>query len=363
MARFRFSLCPLILAAACAPFEESVSVDEQAARGVVDLSAFDGLTLIEAEHADLVGPVEVSRRHLRMSNGAFADYVSETEGAVEITFDVTTRQLYHFSFRYSLAAPPRHMDLDVRSASSSVSVSTQELTFERTYPHGWLSWGKHDAEPVLLEVGRYVMSLQVRTNSGPNLDIIAYTTSEAPEVPIGCADGSREAFVDTNIFGEIAGCSGAWSIPGIAEGKAVEPACGRQSGNDGENRYGHGCNVTDLCSQGWHVCSSADEVHDKANNYGCEGAILDGSPEPRFFATRQSGWGEGHCSAGTNDLFGCGNVGGTPSSDCGVLNAFSHDLCAALPPDGWRCGFNPYEEARNVQKPINLFGGVLCCAD
>ena len=32
---------------------------------------------------------------------------------------------------------------------------------------------------------------------------------------VGCADGQREGFTDLAMYPDIAGCSGAWTIPGI----------------------------------------------------------------------------------------------------------------------------------------------------
>src|SRR4051794_38795283 len=36
-----------------------------------------------------------------------------------------------------------------------------------------------------------------------------------PPETVGCADGTREAFVSLDDWRNIAGCAGAWSVPGL----------------------------------------------------------------------------------------------------------------------------------------------------
>ena len=184
----------------------------------------------------------------------------------------------------------------------------------------------------------------------------------------GCADGTREAFLDEKAFPKIAACGGAWDIKGIHHGT---PKCNREAGNDGKNKDGKGCNVEDLCADGWRVCYGKKDVLDR-NPDGCA-RIMDGVKEPGFFLARTSSTGAFNCSQdstkfgdpGTvNDLFGCGNLGcgttqGTctgnkkgcdPATDCATcaagdkctdktackasvcfpLNRASHDLCKTL---------------------------------
>jgi hypothetical protein len=176
---------------------------------------------------------------------------------------------------------------------------------------------------------------------------------------IGCADGTREGYVGVD-FKNIAACSGAWSIAGLIADATKSPACGRAAGNDGPNTSGNGCNVSDLCQVGWHVCATASEVATKSNASGCAPV----ANVPAFFVTRQSGPGDAKCGAGANDLFGCGGLGATPNIDgsCNPFDRFSNNLCQSLPAT-FACGADDVNEANNVTKTSSDNGGVLCCRD
>ncbi len=169
---------------------------------------------------------------------------------------------------------------------------------------------------------------------------------------IGCADGSREGFLDISRFPFIAGCSGAWTVPGV---HALIPSCKRQAGNTGLTPMGEGCNVSDLCAEGWHVCSGRSDVtssnpknlggktsvpekeYDYVDPFACDG-LLDGTQGPLFFATRATNLGNFNCSPdpiekdwGNNDIAGCGNLGCPTQADtCGPLKWMSHNLCQGL---------------------------------
>jgi hypothetical protein len=175
---------------------------------------------------------------------------------------------------------------------------------------------------------------------------------------VGCADGTREGFAAGDTFPNIAACAGAWSLPGLVNTTA--PACDHAPGNDGPNATGTGCNVADLCQAGWHVCTTAAEVKTKSNDQGCAAAAITGGA---FFVARQSGSGGAACGTGTNDLFGCGDVGNAPDvATCAPFDRFSFDLCTALP-TSWSCGTDGAAEASNVTKTAATGGGVLCCRD
>lgn len=184
-------------------------------------------------------------------------------------------------------------------------------------------------------------------------------TANTCSADLGCADGTREAFTSIATFPNIAGCAGAWSVAGLVT--TTMPACKRAAGNSSANANGTGCNVADLCQIGWHVCATAVEVGTKSGGAGCAAAGTAG--QGAFYVTRQSGAGGAACGAGTNDLFGCGDVGIAPdAATCGTLDRFSNDLCVALPPT-WACGGNGAEEANQVVKTASAGGGVLCCRD
>jgi hypothetical protein len=155
------------------------------------------------------------------------------------------------------------------------------------------------------------------------------------------------------------------------------PACGRGGGDDGANPNGTGCNVEDLCTAGFHVCTSAIQVATRSVD-GCAGAL---EAADSFFVTGLSGPGCAECATGaaggctgascetncaptdatTNDLFGCGTRGLAPAASCAPLDRFSGDQCSALG-DPWSCPGDVLEAA-SVVKSGPAGGGVLCCRD
>ena len=175
---------------------------------------------------------------------------------------------------------------------------------------------------------------------------------------IGCADGEREGFTDLLTAADIAGCAGAFRLPGVLT--PLSRRC-QLAGDDSTNADGLGCGSLDLCADGWHVCSTSAEVTASTTTGGCTGATKAGDPQ-LFFVTSQSGAGETQCGSGANDLFGCGNIGAAPGGSCAPLNRFSNDLCVDLGAP-WTCGADGNNEASNVTKPASERGGVLCCRD
>lgn len=220
----------------------------------------------------------------------------------------------------------------------------------------------------------------------------------------GCADGEREGFVDVLAYPDIAGCGGAWTVPGVSlfapdEAPACpglapqdtrQPACGRGAGDDGANPLGTACNVADLCAPGWHVCLDAPDVATASGGAGCLDATAAGDP-PLLFLTRQSSTGCGVCATGSstdsscnslscasgclqteqvsNDVFGCGNYGAGVTGFCSPLDRFSSNLCGAIASQGWACN-DPGSaddpgtcETFTVVHSNPATGGVLCCRD
>ena len=240
---------------------------------------------------------------------------------------------------------------------------------------------------------------------------------------VGCSDLTREGFLSIAHYPLIAACGGAWTIPGIHN---ETPACSREAGNTGTNPDGTGCNVTDLCAAGWHVCLGKDDVLYRSP-LGCE-EIMDGAKSPAFFLTRTSSTGAMNCSPDTigspttvNDIFGCGDLGcPATAATCYPLTQGSHDGCKSLKnkptssctcafkgdldpsnpaydpgnftdvycspssggcgwckpldyfnvllgvyhPDAWNCGSPGSTEANNVTKTSpDQQGGVICCKD
>src|SRR5690349_4577183 len=186
------------------------------------------------------------------------------------------------------------------------------------------------------------------------------TTDAVPLAVVGCADGTREGYVDIDAEPSIAACAGGFAVAGVLT--VLDPGCARGAGDDGDNANGTGCNVTDLCAEGWHVCATPAEVAAKSFFGTCAGAVVE-EEGALFFATRASGTGGYECNGGTNDLFGCGSQGYQPVAvSCSPLDRSSGDLCNSVA--DWNCGGGDgTNEAGLVTKPTPGGGGVLCCAD
>jgi hypothetical protein len=192
------------------------------------------------------------------------------------------------------------------------------------------------------------------------------TDAAAPTA--GCADGTREAFADDARFPSIAGCAGAWSIPGLLSERSMAPGCARTAGNDGSNLTGSDCTVEDLCADGWHVCRGASEL--TLLGVTCQDAGIppaNAGDGAIFFATRQRGTAPTGCSPdatiGSNNLHGCGNFGRVEDPGCAppLDRQIESTVCAANPP--WSCSdpASIMTEATVATKSGVAAGGVLCC--
>jgi hypothetical protein len=189
------------------------------------------------------------------------------------------------------------------------------------------------------------------SSSGPGE---SSSESTGPTPVNGCADGEREAFVDEVAYPNIAACAGGWMVPGMYTNV---PFCNRAGGDDGLLPAGTGCSVEDLCSEGWHVCVDRLDVMN-SGVADCNTEAYGGA----FFATGQSSMGGHTCSAGVDDVFGCGDIGWDMLNGCAPLNRDSQNLCSELP-DPWDCSVSNLQEAEFVVKEGPEFGGVLCCQD
>jgi hypothetical protein len=187
------------------------------------------------------------------------------------------------------------------------------------------------------------------------------------ESRVGCADGTREAFAGLNRFPQIAGCAGAWTIPGVLMLRPQTTRCMGVPGNSGTNPTGVGCAVDNLCADGWHVCAGAAEIDDLGVD--CAQAGISGANSnagPQFFVTRQRGSTGTACMrdevVGSNNLHGCGNFGLPEDQDCAPLDRqLSHSECDDTPP--WSCDDpnSVTDEGLVVLKRASNAGGVLCC--
>lgn len=185
---------------------------------------------------------------------------------------------------------------------------------------------------------------------------------------IGCSDGTREGFRDFTHWPKIAGCAGAWRLPGLIVASTRVPQCMHVAGNDSRNPEGLGCSAADLCAPTWHACLGGPDVASHSPTGGCESIVLPG--EEALFVVMAGASPEGVCypdPAATNDLHGCGSmhIGQPESGGCPPLNRrLGFSDCAATA-GVWECGTaaDSLSEATVVTKPDPSLGGVLCCKD
>jgi hypothetical protein len=221
--------------------------------------------------------------------------------------------------------------------------------------------------------------------------------------PNGCADGSRDVFVDQTTFPAIAACAGGWDGNGGTTGymgvfpaplRTTNPNC-TQNGNNGPNPNGTGCSAIDLCAPGWHICAGGEVIARVQSAFDAsaqtDGCLADAWPANSFFAASIGSTGDYECaepydtltgpncnnSSGaanceanptiTNDIFGCGTVGLSVGT-CGDVDRSGGNLCGSLGGTGWSCPNDDVRESVYALHNPSLVagtvggGGVLCCA-
>jgi hypothetical protein len=135
--------------------------------------------------------------------------------------------VYHERFEFA----------DVSSGSAiAISLAAAGLT-----TGGQASWGIDNVEVDLLSGGT-TMAGGTTFVHGPPGD---------PSV-VGCADGTREAFLDQGTYPKVAGCMATWADAADMRAAPSGVACGDRIG---------ACDVpADACASGWHVCGAAGAV-------------------------------------------------------------------------------------------------------
>jgi hypothetical protein len=122
---------------------------------------------------------------------------------------------------------------------SSTEATPLALTFSGSSIKAGMAWGIDNVEVNLTSAGYAATTTGgVTFLHGPKGDPAA----------VGCADGTREGFVDATAFPSIAGCEATWSGSPSMRSAVTGAACGDGIG---------GCAVpADACAAGWHVCGA-----------------------------------------------------------------------------------------------------------
>ncbi len=188
---------------------------------------------------------------------------------------------------------------------------------------------------------------------------------------IGCADGTREGFGDTNKYPNIAGCAARWS-----EALGMCPP-----GNLGSANDKYGCSA---CAAGWHLCGWRPVAGLAQTRCSAEGAAggadsgevarhvcyKDCKAQPGIFATAGTfaSTGADHpCNSCSSKqmAMGCGTLttgaGGDTKTDCSTFPELASKSCL----DNNSClgaGFRCCDANTSVGRP-GQWRGVLCCRD
>jgi hypothetical protein len=88
--------------------------------------------------------------------------------------------------------------------------------------------------------------------SAPRLDAGAPPLDVRAVDPIGCADHTREAYVDLAMFPTIAGCKATWQGPLDLRAPATGAVCG--------NDLSACVAPADACAVGWHLCVTGGDA-------------------------------------------------------------------------------------------------------
>ncbi|HUS30003.1 MAG TPA: hypothetical protein VMZ53_15965 [Kofleriaceae bacterium] len=215
---------------------------------------------------------------------------------------------------------------------------------------------------LLVEVscGRRAFELHDAARDGAPPPIDAITPDAVSRA--GCADDTREAFLDEMLFPEIAGCAATWNGTPSMRAPRTGSACGN----------GAVCAVpADACGDGWHVCEDSGNPADLSTRVSGADCHTGGGVATGTFITASS-----HCSACANGCaavevdcvyappYGCAPTTSICSESvcCGPDCYQTHNCHGAVfaAPDTW---INGAFSAPCGAMPGNMQTGVLCCRD
>lgn len=172
--------------------------------------------------------------------------------------------------------------------------------------------------------------------------------------PIGCADGTREAFTDLATYPAIAGCAATW-----ADTKDLRaPPSGARCGNDA----GPCETPADVCSPGWHLCGATAAPAEIATRITAEQCLA----EPGRWSMAMS-----HCAAEDSGMvcdysqFPCigSDINCAESACCGTDCSQGNDCKDGIYPGVTRIAVN---NGTSTGTACGAFSsentdGLLCC--
>lgn len=181
----------------------------------------------------------------------------------------------------------------------------------------------------------------------------------------GCSDGSREWFVDRNLYPDIAGCAGAFDRPGLNNSS---PSCSRKTGNSAVDTSGTGCSAADLCEVGWKVCDSLMTLLSSSGGRFCDTSRHVSMPSGSFYASaitseQISNTCQDYLPPGGN-LVGCGNVELGSYCEMNGKHVFSSVQSPTTLSSTWNLPSGTLEDMlTSATKTFSMTSGVLCCRE
>jgi hypothetical protein len=171
----------------------------------------------------------------------------------------------------------------------------------------------------------------------PSIGIVPATT--------GCADGSREGFLNGSLFPTIAACGATWAAQSMRA-----PPTGVPCGND----LGECATPADACAEGWHVCLRQGYPGDLTSRISADDCAPSTTTVPAMFLAAADQQG-GHS---------CG-----PPLPCSLDDGWSIAVCC-----GQECILSqsscvfpdkrtPFGAAVCGDAHSGASDGVLCCMD
>ena len=139
---------------------------------IVAFVPVDEMVRYEAEDATLSG-VQAASKHAGFSGSGYADYINKNNDYVDWSISVPGTSPYQLSVRYANGGTTER--------NLQVSLDGQVIDTLRGYSQTgqWDTWRSESIAPVLIEAGEHEVRLTALGNSGPNVDYLQVSPSDA----------------------------------------------------------------------------------------------------------------------------------------------------------------------------------------